>query len=88
MTSLKSVFFFKGLVTANDNMDKLMSRLERLSVAIGELNPAASAPTTPSSGFSKKSDKDEISWPSKSPGGDSIREKRKRLTRQKESLAS
>jgi hypothetical protein len=28
-------------------MDKLMNRLERLSMAIGELNPAASVPTTP-----------------------------------------
>jgi len=48
-------------VGANENMDKLMSRLEQLSVAIGELNPAASAPATPSSGASKKSDRDEAS---------------------------
>ena len=48
---------------ANDNMDKLMNRLERLSAAIEELNPAASAPTTPSAvasgvqpGFNRKSD--------------------------------
>jgi len=73
-------------VGANENMDKLMSRLEQLSVAIGELNPAASAPATPSSGASKKSDRDEASWPSKSPGDGSIQEKRKRLTRQKESI--
>jgi len=48
-------------VGANENMDKLMSRLEQLSVAIGELNPAASAPATPSSSASKKSDRDEAS---------------------------
>jgi hypothetical protein len=47
-----------GLRTANDNMDKLMNRLERLSVSIGELNPAASAPTTPSTtGTAKKSER-------------------------------
>lgn len=48
---------------ANDNMDKLMNRLERLSAAIEELNPAASAPATPSAaaagsqpGFNRKSE--------------------------------
>jgi len=53
--SLVSMMLFSGLRTANDNMDKLMNRLERLSVAIGELNPAASAPTTPTTtGTAKK----------------------------------
>lgn len=47
----------EGLRSSNDNMDKLMNRLEKLSVAIGELNPAASAPTTPSAGTAKKSDR-------------------------------
>ena len=38
----------EGLRTANDNMDKLMGRLEKLSVAIGQLNPASSAKNSPS----------------------------------------
>lgn len=34
----------EGLHTASENMDKLMGRLEKLSVAIGQLNPSASSP--------------------------------------------
>ena len=33
--------------TANENMDKLMGRLEKLSVAIGQLNPASSEKNSP-----------------------------------------
>ena len=55
---LNLIILLPGLRTANDNMDKLMNRLERLSVAIGELNPAASAPTTPTTtGTAKKSER-------------------------------
>ena len=36
-----------GLRAANENMDKLMGRLETLSVAIGQLNPASSEKNSP-----------------------------------------
>ena len=51
-------------------MDKLMNRLERLSVAIGELNPAASAPTTPTTtGTAKKSERHHAaSWQERKRG--------------------
>ena len=39
---------FLGLRSANDNMEKLMTRLEKLSVAIGQLNPASSSKNSPS----------------------------------------
>ena len=39
---------FSGLRSANDNMEKLMTRLEKLSVAIGQLNPASSSKNSPS----------------------------------------
>ena len=42
--------FFLGLRTANENMEKLMGRLETLSVAIGQLNPASSEKSSPASG--------------------------------------
>ena len=35
---------------ANENMEKLMGRLETLSVAIGQLNPASSEKSSPASG--------------------------------------
>lgn len=38
----------EGLRSANDNMEKLMTRLEKLSVAIGQLNPASSSKNSPS----------------------------------------
>ena len=34
-------FFLPALRTANENMDRLMTRLERLSMAIGQLNPSS-----------------------------------------------
>jgi len=37
----------EGLRAANENMDKLMGRLETLSVAIGQLNPASSEKNSP-----------------------------------------
>ena len=37
-----------GLRASNENMDLLMSRLEKLSISIGRLNPAAAA--TPDEG--------------------------------------
>jgi len=40
----------EGLRTANENMEKLMGRLETLSVAIGQLNPASSEKSSPASG--------------------------------------
>merc|ERR1712223_1251314 len=40
----------EGLRLANENMDKLMGRLETLSVAIGQLNPASSEKSSPASG--------------------------------------
>ena len=38
----------EGLRAQNENMDKLMGRLDKLSVAIGQLNPASSAKNSPS----------------------------------------
>jgi len=40
----------EGLKAANQNMEKLMGRLETLSVAIGQLNPASSEKSSPASG--------------------------------------
>lgn len=40
----------EGLRAANENMDKLMGRLETLSVAIGQLNPASSEKSSPATG--------------------------------------
>ena len=37
-----------GLLRANESMDKLMEQLERLSMAIGQLNPSAAAASMPS----------------------------------------
>jgi len=45
----------EGLRTASDNMDKLMGRLEKLSVAIGQLNPASSEKNSPSASGSSYS---------------------------------
>ncbi len=42
----------EGVRAANENMDKLMGRLERLSVAIGQLNPASSGTSSPSKSVS------------------------------------
>lgn len=39
----------EGLHNASENMDKLMGRLEKLSVAIGQLNPSANSPPVSSS---------------------------------------
>ena len=44
------LIFFSGLRAANENMDKLMGRLETLSVAIGQLNPASSEKSSPATG--------------------------------------
>ena len=39
----------EGLRAANDNLDRLMGRLEKLSDAIGQLHPASSAKNSPPS---------------------------------------
>ena len=41
---VKISLLFSGLRSANENMDKLMTRLEKLSNSIGQLNPASASP--------------------------------------------
>ena len=41
LVDLIMYFFLSALRTANENMDRLMTRLERLSMAIGQLNPSS-----------------------------------------------
>ena len=98
------MYFISGLRLANENMDKLMGRLETLSVAIGQLNPASSEKNSPEisggsgSGISQNGAKMSLDshkidrW--QRENHDSIKEeqrtkaKRKLLVRQKKSIAT
>lgn len=71
----------EGLRAANENMDKLMGRLERLSVAIGQLNPANSADNSPvhsASDHSSNSDVIQINFDNKKSDNNRSSSKKKK----------
>ena len=97
------MYFISGLRLANENMDKLMGRLETLSVAIGQLNPASSEKNSPEisggsgSGISQNGAKMSLDshkidrWQRENHDSNEeqrTKAKRKLLVRQKKSIAT